>query len=524
MSIRQHAIILHEKGPSMERKPLFEAKNISKSFAGTQALKDISIEIYGGEIVGLIGENGAGKSTLLKIIQGVVKPNCGTMLLRDRKYAPQNPKDANEMGAGMVFQEQSLIVNLTVGQNIFFSREKEFSRCKLVNWNKVYKETATVLEELNLSYIKPHVKVFELDFADRQMVEIARVINNARRNAQESSLILLDEPTSVLNEAECTQLFEEIYKLRDDGNAVVFISHRLDEVLKVSDRIYVFKNGMNVAELINDELDQNRLYELMVGRESNQEYYHVDKQAQYAGEVVLEAKSLGLFGRFKDVSFQLHKGEVLGICGVVGSGKEAVCACITGNEIPTSGKILRNGKELKLKMPTDALKNGILSVPKWRNEEGVLETLSVRENICLSNLDKVKGRILLSRAKRKALTDAWIQKLRIKCSDPNEEVRQLSGGNVQKVVFARVLSSGAEILVLNHPTRGVDIGAKEEIYALIREITQEGVSIVLLSDTLEECIGLANNIIVMKDGGVSHVFAADPLSKPTQSQIVKYMV
>ncbi len=508
----------------MKKKLLFEAKNISKSFTGTQALKDVSIEIFEGEIVGLIGENGAGKSTLLKIIQGVQLPSSGTMTLRGKEYAPKNPKESNEAGAGMVFQEQSLITNLTVGQNIFFSRENEFKKLGLIKWKQVYDETSKVLKALNLDYIKPKTKVIELDFASRQMVEIAKVINNSKKNAREKSLILLDEPTSVLSEKECDQLFEEMDKLKSEGNAIVFISHRLDEVLRVADRICVFKNGLCVASMDNKEVDQAQLYEIMVGKESSKEYYHIGKQSSYEEEVVLSVKEMGLFGKFKDVTFDLHKGEVIGICGVIGSGKEDVCACLAGIETPTCGDIKLYGEKYLPKTPADALERGILSVPKWRNEEGVLSTLSIEENICISNLDNISGKVLLSNKKKEKFAQEWINKLQIKCSDSKEEVQQLSGGNVQKVVFARVLSSGANVLILNHPTRGVDIGAKEEIYGLIREMTKNGCSIILLSDTLEECIGLASNIIVMKDGNITKLLGASPTVKPSQAEIVKYML
>lgn len=508
----------------MGKKVLFEASGVSKAFGETQALKDVDFTIYESEIVGLIGENGAGKSTLLKIMQGVQPADEGVMRMRGKEFLPQNPKESSAAGIGMVFQEQSLITNLTVGQNIFFSREKEFTKAGLIQWRKLYKKTSEVLKDLNLDYIKPRTKVLELDFADRQMVEIAKVINNSKMNQDEKSLILLDEPTSVLNERECKRLFEEIDKLKEQGNAIVFISHRLDEVLQIADRIYVFKNGKNAGQMVNKEVREAQLYEAMVGKESNQEYYHVDKQVQPSNEVVLSVQDLGLFGSFKHVSFDLHKGEVLGICGVVGSGKEDICACICGSRVPTSGKIFSGGLELKMNTPAKALNKGIISVPKWRNEEGVLGTISIFENIALSNLDSVKKGFFVNKNKQVELAEDWIEKLNIRCPDSYSEVEQLSGGNVQKVVFARVLASGANILILNHPTRGVDVGAKEEIYALIRKITEAGISIILLSDTLEECIGLANNIIVMKDGYVSHVLEATAESKPEQSEIVRYMV
>jgi ribose transport system ATP-binding protein len=262
----------------------------------------------------------------------------------------------------------------------------------------------------------------------------------------------------------------------------------------------------------------------MVGKESNSEYYHINSQVEPEQTVVLSVDDLGLYGRFKHVSFDLRKGEVLGICGVVGSGKEDICACVCGDMKPTSGRMIFEGREMFFDSPSKALDNGVISVPKWRNEEGVLGSLSIAENIPLSNLGNVTRGVFINAARQIGLAGEWIDKLNIKCQGAREEVRQLSGGNTQKVVFARVLSSGAKILVLNHPTRGVDIGAKEEIYSLIRDITKTGISVILLSDTLEECIGLANNILVMRDGYISRSINAPAGDKPGQAEIVRYMV
>jgi ribose transport system ATP-binding protein len=262
----------------------------------------------------------------------------------------------------------------------------------------------------------------------------------------------------------------------------------------------------------------------MVGRESSKEYYHITKQAIPDDEIVLRAQDLGLFGCFKHVSFELRKGEILARCGVVGSGNEDICACLCGDKKPTSGTIEVFGKPVHMKTPAEALALGILSVPKWRNEEGVMSMLSVAENITLSNFENIKLGLLLSNKKQTEHANEWVKKFNIKCADVQESVQQLSGGNVQKVVFARVLASGAKIVILNHPTRGVDIGAKEEIYSLIRTITQSGFSVILLGDTLEECIGLANNIIVLKDGYVTKTFSAPPDDKPEQAEIVRHMV
>jgi ribose transport system ATP-binding protein len=455
---------------------------------------------------------------------GIQAQNTGSMTLGGRKYEPKDPKDANLQGVGMVFQEQSLIANLTVGQNIYFGKEQEFKNYGFINWRKMYREADKALKSIDIVDIKPETKVRDLNFSKRQMVEIARVFNSVKTGKSESSLILLDEPTSVLNDDEIKQLFHQVNKIKEEGNAVVFVSHRLDEVIEICDRIYVFKDGKNVSDVLKEDADESKLYEMMVGKTSSGEYYKVNRQTIPENELVLEVEKLGLKGHFKDVSLKLHAGEVIGICGVVGSGKEALCSVISGDEKATSGFFKVLGQVAEYESPYDALKYGIISIPKERREEGIVGSLSIMENICLSNLDVVRKGFLISRKKQVENASEWIKKLRIKSSSHSDLVSKLSGGNAQKVVFSRILSSGAKILILDHPTRGVDVGAKEEIYNLVRDVTDQGYSIILLGDTLDECIGLSSKILVMKDGLVSKVYEAPANAKPEQVDIVRYMM
>lgn len=508
----------------MEKKLLFSAKNITKSFHGTQALKGVDLDVYEGEVVGLIGENGAGKSTLLKIIIGAQPQSSGDMTMHEKEYAPKNPMEGNAEGIGMVFQEQSLIVNLSVGQNIFFGHEKDFSKFGVISWPKMYAEAKKVLEEVGSGNINPRKKVIDLNFATRQMIEIAKVVNVTKSGSDQKCLILLDEPTSVLNETEVKRLFVEIRKLTKKGHSVIFVSHRLDEVLEISDRIYVYKDGENAGNMNTSEANEAKLYEAMVGRETTTEYYKLEKQTKPQKEVVLEVKDLGLWGSFKHFDFKLHKGEILGIAGVVGSGKEELCSVICGDEKPTSGEMFIKGTKKVYTSPSQALKDGILMIPKERMFEGIVRGLSVGENIALSNVGKLSKNGVVSSSKINKQADEWIDTLRIKTSGRDELLIQLSGGNQQKVVFARALASGADIIILNHPTRGVDVGAKEEIYSLTRDIVAKGKSVILLGDTLDECIGMSNRILVMKDGIITGEFNADADEKPSQVSIVSTMM
>ncbi len=503
---------------------LFYAKDIVKTFGGTQALKGVDLFIKPGEVVGLVGENGAGKSTLLKIIIGAQPQTSGTLEMHGKPYAPKNPMDGNKSGIGMVFQEQSLIVNLNVAQNIFFGHENEFKKFGVINWRQMNKAAAEVLAAVDITDISPTKKVSDLNFATRQMIEIAKVMNVTKQSGVERCLILLDEPTSVLNESETQNLFKQIKKITALGHSVIFVSHRLNEILEITDRIFVYKDGMSAGDLATEDATEAKLYELMVGKSTTTEYYHLDRQREASSEAVLEVEDLGLHGVFKHVNFKLHEGEVLGLCGVVGSGVEEICEVLCGDERPSFGSIKLKGETVKFSAPKDALAEGILMVPKERHFEGVVLSLSVEENIALSNANKLaKGPIVSAGAVRKQANE-WIEKMRIKTSGPKALLTSLSGGNQQKVVFSRSLASGANVVILNHPTRGVDVGAKEEIYSFIRNMTDEGKAVIVLGDTLDECIGLSSRLLVMKDGLITGEFEALADNKPSQVDVVSLMM
>jgi|SRR5665648_50087 len=503
---------------------LFTCDNINKRYDSTRALQDVSFSVKQGEIVGLVGENGAGKSTLMKIMQGVEKADTGTMIINGKPYLPQNPKVANILGVGMVFQEQSLITNLTVAQNIFFGDENKFKTAGIINSRKMNQEARKVLDKLGLVDMIANKRISDIQFSRRQMVEITKVLCRASQDNEGKSLILLDEPTSVLNADEIEVLFEEMRKLKKEGNGVVFISHRLDEIMEISDKIVVFKDGKCVSELTREEATEKIIYEKMIGKNSADEFYRIDKQTVPQDSVLIETDKLGLFGYFKGVSFTLRKGEVVGLYGVVGSGKENLSSVLAGNEKYTTGMLKVSGKVVKFSSPYRALKARISCIPTERRVEGQVGIATIRENISYSSMDNLCSNGFISSKKEKELSNRWIKGLNIKCVGAEQLVENLSGGNAQKVVFARVLSSNADVIILNHPTRGVDVGAKEEIYEIIREATARGIGIILLGDTLDECIGLSNKILVMKDGIVTKIFDAPPDNKPNQIDIIQVMM
>ncbi|MDO4990287.1 MAG: sugar ABC transporter ATP-binding protein [Eubacteriales bacterium] len=509
----------------MERKLLMSIRGVTKEYPGTLALNSIDLDIYGGEVLGLIGENGAGKSTLMKIMIGAETATKGTLEMLGKPYAPRTPIEAMKLGCGMVFQEQSLIMNLTVAQNIYIGREERYVRHSIVDTRRMNEDAQKVLQGLEITNIKSGTRVNRLDFADRQMVEIAKVFDSVGASEGKGSIILLDEPTSVLSENEIQQLFRHVRRLCKQGNAVIFVSHKLDEVMEIADRICVFKDGCKVDEMPNENLDELILYEKMVGKTASGEYYHVPRQRTPERDVVLELRKLSKRGFFADVDLQLHRGEILGICGVVGSGKEDLCAVICGDEDPSDGEILVNGRPMKFSSPAKARKEAsILSVPRERRVEGILGELSAFENICMSNYGGVRKNGFISDKMARDQAEKYVKELDIKLSSVEQKVGRLSGGNAQKVVFARILSSDCDILILDHPTRGVDVGAKTEIYSIIRDIAEKGKSLIVLGDTLDETIGLANRVAVMKDGEITKVFDAPPNEKPEQVDIVKYMM
>ncbi|HVI40974.1 MAG TPA: sugar ABC transporter ATP-binding protein [Anaerovoracaceae bacterium] len=508
----------------MSDRVLFTCQGICKNYDSTKALQDVSFSVNKGEIVGLVGENGAGKSTLMKIMQGVEKANAGEMTMNGKPYTPQNPKKANALGVGMVFQEQSLITNLTVAQNIFFGEEARFKKAGIIDWRQMNREARAILDELELNDLSCTHKVGNIQFSRRQMVEIAKVLCRATQNNDGSSLILLDEPTSVLNADEIEILFDRIKRMKEADNGIVFISHRLDEVMQISDKIVVFKDGKSVCELTREEANETIIYEKMIGKNSSSEFYRVNKQTLPQEKVLIEAEDLGLFGYFKGVSMKLHAGEVIGIYGVVGSGKENLCSVLGGDEKHTGGTLKVSGKVVNFSSPYKALKAGISCIPTERRVEGQVGITTIRENISYSCMDKLCGRALISKKKDRELANGWIRDLKIKCVGSEQAVENLSGGNAQKVVFARVLSSDADVIILNHPTRGIDVGAKEEIYEIIRAATKRGIGIILLGDTLDECIGLSSKIMVMKDGLVTKTFDAEPGNKPDQIDIIQNMM
>jgi ribose transport system ATP-binding protein len=501
--------------------PALSLHGVEKRFPGVHALKQVSLEIRPHEVVGLVGENGAGKSTLMRILAGVYQPDAGEIRLAGRPVRLASAAQAMRLGIGMVFQEQSLLTNLSVGENIYLGSEGRFTRGGLVRWSALYDAARRQLAKVGLE-LDPRARTSDLDFATRQMVELAKTLT-LEESAEGHLVILLDEPTSVLERDDIALLFERVRALKQRAS-FVFVSHRLDEVLALSDRIYVMKDGAVIDERPAGEADVPTLHRLMVGRGLQAEYYREPLQKPFAEEVVLSAEGLGLPGAYRDVGFELHRGEILGIAGVIGSGREALCRTLAGFAPHQAGRLAVGGRTVRFATPADAVDHGIGYLPRERRVEGLVLFLSVAANITLPSLSRLRRLGLIDAAAERSVARRWVERLGVRTPGIDSLCLNLSGGNQQKVVLAKWLNAEARILILDHPTRGLDVGAKEEVYELVRRVTAEGIAVILTSDTLEETTGLSHTILVMRDGVVTHRADASPGRKPQQVELIRHMV
>ena len=494
--------------------------NVTKRFPGVLALDNVSIEVRPNEIVGLIGENGAGKSTLMKLLTGAYHQDTGEIMLNGKPMVIRSPRDATSKGIAMVYQEQSILPNLTVAENLFLGREEDFVTFGRLNWKKLKQAARKELATVHLD-IDPLTLCEDLSFGQRQMVELARALSLASRTGG-TPIILLDEPTSVLEAAEIEILFRLVGELKSRAS-FVFVSHRLDELLSLSDRVYVMKDGKVVANIPAASASVAQLHELMVGRSMHGEYYRENLQKPCRDEVALSVNHASQGHALNDVSFEVYRGEVFGVAGVVGSGREELCRVIAGLEKLDAGEVMVGTTRLR-PQANHAVALGIGYVPRERKVEGLVTQMSVAQNLTLPRLGAVSRAGVVRKASERVIATEWIDRLHIKTPGPDASCRNLSGGNQQKVVLAKWRFAGSQILVLDHPTRGLDVGAKEEVYQLIRELSAEGVAVVLTGDTLEEILGLSHRVMVMRDGRAQTILPCVVGQKPSQVEIVEHMV
>jgi len=498
-------------------------RNISKSFRHVQALNDVTIEVGRNEVVGLVGENGAGKSTLLNILTGIYSPDEGKIEIDDEPVSFTDPQDAANQGVSLVQQEQSVIPNLTGLENLFLGSYDDFTLFSGMRKKKMKEAGSDFINELNIS-VPLNKRVSSYSFDQRQMLEIARAFYIAL-NAGVHPVILLDEPTAGLEEEGRNILFDRIRELKKEAS-FVFISHELDEVLTICDRIYVLKDGDLVGEVLPEEATPDQLQKMMVGRTASGEYYATDNQIskEELGPVTLQAFELSS-GDTGPVSFEVKKGEIFGLVGVEGSGKETVGRMLAGATQPETGSLTVDGNSVTDHTVQSHIEAGIGYVPKERKEEGLLLYQDVTLNAMLPAIRQLRGRLpVTDRDEEKRSTREIIDELDIKTPGLGEQVVNLSGGNQQKIVLGRWLQRNLPIFVMDNVTRGLDVGVKEEVYEICRNLAKDGTTLVFLGDELPEVINMSNRIGVMKDGKLVTIVDAPADNKPTERDIVKEMV
>lgn len=470
---------------------VLQMKGISKSFGGVHALNGINFELREGEIHALLGENGAGKSTLIKVLGGIYRPDGGTILIRGKQVEMDSVRVARENGIGIIHQEIVLVPHLTVAENLFLGQEIP-DRFGFKNMNEMYKRAQAMLEALGLD-IDAHAKVADLTIAQQQMIEITKATSfNVK-------ILVMDEPTSSLSDEEVEKLFETIKRLKTQNVSIIYISHRMEELFRMTDRITVIRDGTYVGTVNTKETDTDRLVAMMVGR-SLQNYYTRDYDTVREKEVVLKVEHLTKKGIFQDISFQVRKGEILGFSGLVGAGRSEIMESIFGAETFDSGTVLLKGRIVRFKNCLEAINSGIAMVTEDRKKTGLTLMNSIVFNTTLSSLKYYMKGLLLSDGKKNEAAKKYIQDLNIKALSPDVEVGRMSGGNQQKVVLAKALATKPELLILDEPTRGVDVGAKAEIYGIMNQLVKQGMAIIMISSELPEIINMCDNVCVIKEG------------------------
>lgn len=501
----------------------FSLDGISKHFGEVTALDDVSLKLSEGEVLGLIGQNGSGKSTIMKVMAGLHQPDSGTISVAGKILNLRSPLEAARAGIGMVHQEQSLITSLTVAENLFLDKPAATTRMGLYRWDSIRDRAKHQLDKVELD-IDPFTPVSELSFGQRQMVELAKVLS-LEELVQGHLVILFDEPTAVLNPPEIDALFSQIRRIKH-RSSVVFVSHRMDEILTISDRVYVMSDGRNVATRDKDNVNVDELYELMVGKQRVNRTDRKPRKAHLGDQPALTLNHVTVPGEIEDISLKLAPGEILGLIGVQGSGAEAILRTVFGMADEFTGDIDYFGSPLKIDSPAEAVAKGIGYLPAERKTEGMIRNTSVSENVAITfGWQHGRGAGLISRGKERGLIDGWVKKLAIKTPSIGHRIDNLSGGNQQKVVLSKWLfGKTLKVLMLDHPTRGLDPGARSDLFAVIRELADQGLAILLVADTLDEVLNLADSIIVMKDGRVSARIEGVQAAPPSEEELVKAMV
>lgn len=500
----------------MENEVLLKAEGIHKSFGPTHAVANFSMEIAPREIRGLIGENGSGKSTFSSIVVGLHKMDSGKLYFKGEEYVPTNTEMAAQRGISLIVQEIGTIAGISVAANIFINKEKRFAKYGMLDFDRMNAEARRILDKIGGEHIEPSAMAGELNLEDRKLVEIAKAMYS------EPSLLIIDETSNALTTRGRNILYQNMKAVRDAGGSVLFITHDMEELVSVCDSVTVMRDGHFIRTLQREEMDLKTMKELMVGREISNNFYRADAAPCYNSEkVVLDVRNLCSI-EVEDVSFQLHEGEILGIGGLAESGMHELGRLLFGIERKDAGEVIVTKTGDQINSPRDAIRNSVGYMSKNRDTEALLLRFSIADNIALPSLDHIreKGVILIKNERR--LADKWAKNLSIKMRGINELCTKLSGGNKQKVVLGKWLGNDSHILVMDCPTRGIDIGVKEAIYRLMEELKKEGRAMIMISEELPELIGMSDTILVMKDGVITHKVDRSPELK--EQTIIQYMI
>ncbi len=479
----------------MEDKYILEAKGIDKAFSGVSVLTQAELHVKSGELHAIMGENGAGKSTLMKIIMGIYTRDAGTVILDGKEVEFKSAREALDAGISMIHQELSPIPEMTVAENVFLGREqKKIKGLPFVDKKELNKNTQALLDAYNLSdYITPTMKMKDLNIAQTQMMEIIKAVS------YNSKVIIMDEPTSSLSEKETETLFSIIDTLKQNNVGIVYISHRMEEVFQLADRVTVFRDGQFIGCLVVKDASREELIRMMVGRELAGGYPRNDAPK---GDVVLELKDFTRKGVFENVNLKVRSGEILGMAGLVGAGRSEVMRALVGYDHLDSGTVLLNGKPVQIRHPKDAVKHHIIMASEDRKDLGLVLCRSIKENVSLQNFDKLTAASFINKAKERREAKEYTGKMATKMNGIEDLVSSLSGGNQQKVVLAKCLMSEPKVLILDEPTRGIDVGAKAAIYDIMVEFARQGIAIIMISSEMPELIGMSDRIMVMEGGHV----------------------
>jgi ribose transport system ATP-binding protein len=498
----------------LDQEPILRAEAITKTFPGVRALHNVDFEVYPGEVVALLGENGAGKSTLMKILAGAYQRDSGRIFIKGNEINPQSTADSQNLGIATIYQEFTLTLNQTAAANIFIHREPRYGGLltpfKLVNRRKMEEDAARLLKTVGAN-VYPNELVGDLSVAERQQVEIAKAL------AIDAQIIIMDEPTSALGADETESLFQVIHGLRAKGLSIIFITHRLEEVLEVTDRIIVLRDGERVGTLMTQDADIDQIVRLMVGREVTQETRESVAAADDAP--VLRVEGLTRRGKVENVSFDLKRGEILGFAGLVGAGRTETMRLIFGADHRDAGHIWIDGREIDIKSPEQALAAGIGLVPEDRGELGLVLENTVLFNMILPTLPRFTRFMFLNRREAREAAMTYVDRLRVRTPSLQQTAKNLSGGNQQKVVLAKWLMLNPNVLIMDEPTRGIDVGAKAEIHNLMSDLARQGISIIMISSEMPEILAMSDRIVVMHEGRVAGILDR---AEATQERIMAY--